>query len=103
MKGDGDVVLSQQDLEGLWPEGPIVAYRATVERLLHFADGTTCPLPLPEAQQCWDVRLAVAGLLRVEAERLEVVRRVDRVEQSTWLMTNRSVNMFCRIFLEGAR
>lgn len=96
-------MLSQQDLEGLWPEGPIFAYRATVERLLHYEEGTTCPVRMVDAQQCWDVRLAVAGLLRVEAEHLEVSRRVAGVQQSTWLMTNRSVNMFCRMFLEGVR
>jgi hypothetical protein len=98
------MVMSQHDLERLWPEGPAFAYRATIERLAEFEDGTTCPATLPAAQQCWDVRGAVQGLLREEANRLESARygRGPGL-QRTWLMTSRAVNMFCRIFLEGAR
>jgi hypothetical protein len=97
------MALTHEDLERLWPEGPAFAYRAAVERLGEFADDTTCPATLPSAQQCWDVRHAVRGLLRIEAERLDNDRRVHGLDPRSWLLTSRPVTMFARIFLEGAR
>lgn len=92
------MALSHEDLERLWPEGPVFAYHAAIERLASFEDGTMCP-----ATQCWDFRVATQGLLRVEAERIEVARRSNGISQATWLMTSRAVNWFAAIALEGAR
>lgn len=97
------MVLAHDELEALWPEGPVFAYRAAIERLASFEDGTTCPATLPSAQQCWNYRYATQGLLRVEAERVELDRRVNNTDPSSWLGTSRPVNMFARIALEGAR
>lgn len=97
------MTLTHEDLEQLWPEGPATAYRATAERLAAFEDGTTCPATLPAAQQCWDVRHAVRGLMRIEADRLENDCRVHGLNPRSWLRTSRPVNMFARIFLEGVR
>lgn len=97
------MALSQEDLERLWPEGPAFAYRQAVDRLASFADGTMCPAKLPSAQQCWDFRYATQGLLRVEADRLEVTRRESGLNPKSWLMTSRAMNWFACIALEGAR
>jgi hypothetical protein len=97
------VALTHEQLEALWPEGPVFAYRAAIERLVSFEAGTMCPGTLPAAQQCWDFRVAAQGLLRVEAERIEVARRSHGINQATWLMTSRAVNWFAAIALEGAR
>jgi hypothetical protein len=97
------MAMTHEDLERLWPEGPAFAYRATIERLAGFEDGTTCPATLPSAQQCWDIRYAVQGLLRVEAARLDNECQVHGLNPRSWLRTSRPVTMFARIFLEGAR
>lgn len=97
------MALSHEDLEALWPEGPVFAYRQAVERLASFADGTMCPAMLPAAQQCWDFRYATQGLLRIEAERVEVERRAAGTNPRSWLGTSRPVNVFACIALEGVR
>ncbi len=97
------MTLSQKDLERLWPEGPVVAYRATAERLADFDQAVVCPATLPDAQVCWDLRWAVLGMMKVEAERIEVTRRAKGLSTKSWLLTSRATNMFCRIVLEGAR
>lgn len=97
------MALSHKDLEGLWHEGPAFAYRQAIERLAAYGSEVMCPAKLPEAQQCWDLRYAVQGLLRIEAERIDLAHRVDGTDPQSWLGTSRPVNMFARIVLEGAR
>lgn len=97
------MTLTQEELERQWPEGPVMAYRATAERLAAFDPAMVCPAMLPAAQPCWDMRAAIQGLMRVEAERLDVVRRSNGISTTTWLMTSRATNTFCRIVLDGVR
>lgn len=97
------MTLTQRDLERLWPEGPAAAYRATAQRLAEFDKAVWCPATLPDAQICWDLRYAVQGLMRVEADQIEVTRRVEGLSPTSWLLTSRPANMFCRIVLEGVR
>jgi hypothetical protein len=97
------MALTMDQLEERWPEGPVFTYRAAVERLVSFADGTMCPGTLPAAQQCWDFRVAASGLLRLEAERIANERLAHNLNPRSWLMTSRAVNWFACIALEGAR
>jgi len=97
------VTLSQQDLEGLWYEGPVFAYRQAIERLAAYADDVQCPGTLPAAQVCWDLRLATQGLLRFEADHLEKVQQQEGLNPRSWLGTSRQANVFACIVLDGAR
>jgi len=97
------MTLSQQDLQSLWHEGPVFAYRQAIERLQAYADDTNCPATLPAAQVCWDLRLATIGLLRLEADHLERVRTQERLDPRSWLGTSRPINAFACVVLDGAR
>jgi hypothetical protein len=95
--------MTHEDLELLWPEGPAFTYRAAIDRLQSYDPAVVCPAKLPEAQMCWDLRLAVQGVLRITALEIEAVRKVSRVSPESWLMTSRAINGLCRVVLEGVR
>lgn len=97
------MALSHKELESIWHEGPAFAYRQAVERLAAYGPEVMCPATLPAAQQCWDLRIAVMGLLRLEAERVDLVHRAAGTDPRSWLGTSRPVNSFACIVLEGAR
>jgi hypothetical protein len=94
-----------KQLERLWPEGPMFTYRATMDLLLDYADGTVCPCKQADAPKCHELRLATIGLLRAEMAELNARRGgPDRsVPMTSWLLTSMAVNMFCCIFLDGVR
>ncbi len=97
------MTLTQKDLERLWPEGPVVAYRAAAQRLDSSDDAVMCPSTLSEAPVCWELRRAVRGLMELEADRIEVKRQAKRLNQRSWLLTSSNLNNICRVVLEGVR
>jgi hypothetical protein len=97
------VALTMKDLEALWPEGPVFTYRRTIEHIESFEKDVVCASKQADSPKCWDLRLAVVGLLRVEASRIESTRAEHQLNPKSWLMTSMAVNWFCCIFLEGVR
>lgn len=97
------MALTMKELEEKWPEGPAFAYRAVIERLESYEPGTVCAAKQADSPQCWDLRLAVVGLMRLSAHELQAVRLARNLNPRSWLMTSMAVNMFARIVLDGVR